>query len=101
MAALVPRPFVAPLLNNRVLNQVHPRNRNKINSTGIGTPISHKNIQPAFPASPALSHIVFICERSFGFNAWTTGYAHEKRRRTTLNSKFRSPDLPRHQTMEQ
>jgi hypothetical protein len=39
---------------------VQPRIRNKISSTGIGTPINHKNTQPAFPASPALSHIIFI-----------------------------------------
>jgi hypothetical protein len=41
-------------------NQVHPRSKNKINNTGIGTPINHKNIQPAFAASPALSQIIFM-----------------------------------------
>src|SRR5690349_24555087 len=35
------------------LHQVQPRNRKRINNTGIGTPKSHSRTQPTFPSSPA------------------------------------------------
>jgi hypothetical protein len=45
-------------------NQVQPLNRNRISSTGMGIPISHKNTHPTFPSSSFLCIWIFIEQRN-------------------------------------
>ena len=97
MAALFPRPFLRAFIDfdrfKRLrANQVQPRSRNKINKMGIGTPISHKKIQPAFPASPALSHVIFIAAKSRERGGLATGEAHEHQQGAKLKPKFSCPE---------
>lgn len=59
---------VFPLFPKSVPVQVHPRSKNSINNTGIGTPKSHNSAQPTLPSSSfcflfsSQSFITFSCE---------------------------------------